>query len=289
MYGLYSQVVYNQATGTYSGDMRLASCDLSTGLVSLISPTSIATSYTMAGAVINPHLMVYYFISEGKLRGLDIYNGTIFSNPTISIPSGGNSFDNFAYNCADTTMYGLIMQNGVKCLGKIDAASGVVTPLPTQLNLPNYIMNAASIDPFNGIYYFESMLGAGVTLIGLSLQDGSIVSSVQIPNGAYFDMFRIESDCFEAAPTRVNPASYLTEVNNIDMYVTPNPAGAQLKITASQNPLSIEIYNAQGQKMSGYWSSQPSQQLDIDHLDSGMYMLKVQFSNTSKSIRFIKE
>ncbi|MFN5311612.1 MAG: T9SS type A sorting domain-containing protein [Flavobacteriales bacterium] len=289
MYGLYSQVVYNQATGTYSGDMRLASCDLSTGLVSLISPTSIATSYTMAGAVINPHLMVYYFISEGKLRGLDIYNGTIFSNPTISIPSGGNSFDNFAYNCADTTMYGLIMQNGVKCLGKIDAASGVVTPLPTQLNLPNYIMNAASIDPFNGIYYFESMLGAGVTLIGLSLQDGSIVSSVQIPNGAYFDMFRIESDCFEAAPTRVNPASYLTEVNNIDINITPNPAGKQLKITASQNPLSIEIYNAQGQKMSGYWSSQPSQQLDIDHLDSGMYMLKVQFSNTSKSIRFIKE
>jgi hypothetical protein len=102
-------------------------------------------------------------------------------------------------------------------------------------------------------------------------------------------MFRIESDCFEAAPTRVNPASYLTEVNNIDINITPNPAGKQLKITASQNPLSIEIYNAQGQKMSGYWSSQPSQQLDIDHLDSGMYMLKVQFSNTSKSIRFIKE
>ena len=289
MYGLYSQVVYNQTTGTYSGDMRLGSCDLSTGLVNLISPTSIATSYTMAGAVINPHLMVYYFISEGKLRGLDIYNGTIFSNPTITIPSGGNSFDNFAYNCGDTTMYGLIMQNGVKCLGKIDASTGVVTPLPTQLNLPNYIMNAASIDPINGIYYFESMLSAGVTLIGLSLQDGSIVSSVEIPNGFYFDMFRIDSDCFEAFPTRLNPAANLTDVNNLEVRIAPNPAAKILAFSAPQDPTNIEIYNAQGQKMSGSWSSNPSQQLDIDHLDSGVYILELQFANTTKSIRFIKE
>jgi hypothetical protein len=289
MYGLYSQVVYNQTTGTYSGDMRLGSCDLSTGLVNLISPTSIATSYTMAGAVINPHLMVYYFISEGKLRGLDIYNGTIFSNPTITIPSGGNSFDNFAYNCGDTTMYGLIMQNGVKCLGKIDAATGVVTPLPTQLNLPNYIMNAASIDPINGIYYFESMLSAGVTLIGLSLQDGSIVSSMEIPNGFYFDMFRIDSDCFEAFPTRLNPAANLSDVNNFEVRIAPNPAANNLAISAPQDPTKIEIYNAQGQKMSGSWSSNSSQQLDINHLDSGVYILELQFSNTAKSIRFIKE
>jgi hypothetical protein len=175
MYGLYSQVIYNPTTGTYSGDMRLATCDLSTGAVSLVSPSSIATSYTMAGAVINPHLMVYYFITQGNLRGLDLYNGTIFSDPQITIPSGGNSFDNFAYSCADTTMYGLIMQNGVKCLGKIDVTTGVVDPLPTLLNLDNYVMNAATIDPVNGIYYFETSLAAGITLLGLSLVDGSIV------------------------------------------------------------------------------------------------------------------
>ena len=289
MYGLYSQVIYNQTTGTYSGDMRLASCDLNTGLVSLVSPTSIATSYTMAGAVINPHLMVYYFISEDKLKGLDIYNGTIYSEPIITIPSGGNSFDNFAYNCGDTTMYGLIMQNGVKCLGKIDATTGVVTPLPTQLNLPNYIMNAASIDPLNGIFYFESMLTNGVTLIGLSLQDGSIVSSVEIPNGGYFDMFRIDSDCFEAFPTRFNPAAQLTDVNAFAVKIAPNPAGEQLSITAPQDATHIAIYNALGQKMDGSWSAHPSTQLQIDHLDSGIYILELQFANTFKSIRFIKE
>lgn len=289
MYGLYSQVVYNQTTGTYSGDMRLATCDLNTGLVSLVSPTSIATSYTMAGAVINPHLMVYYFISQGKLKGLDLYNGTIFSEPLITIPSGGNSFDNFAYNCGDTTMYGLIMQNGVKCLGKIDATTGVVTPLPTQLNLPNYIMNASSIDPINGIFYFESMLTNGVTLIGLSLQDGSIVSSVEIPNAGYFDMFRIDSDCFEAFPTRLNPAAHLADASNFDVNVSPNPAGEQLNIIAPQDPTNVIVFNALGQEMVGSWSSHPSCHFDIDHLDSGIYILELQFANTAKSIRFIKD
>ena len=150
-------------------------------------------------------------------------------------------------------------------------------------------MNAASIDPLNGIYYFESMLTGGVTLIGLSLQDGSIVSSVEIPNAGYFDMFRIDSDCFEAFPTRVNPAAQLTDASNIAVKIAPNPAGEQLSIIAPQGPTNIEIFNALGQKMVGNWSSHPTQQLNIDHLDSGMYILELQFANTSKSIRFIKE
>lgn len=289
MYGLYSQVIYDPITGNYSGDMRLASCDLNTGLVSLVSTTSIATSYSMAGAVIDPHLMVYYFISEGKLKGLDLYNGTIFSEPLISIPSGGDSFDNFAYNCGDTTMYGLIMQNGVKSLGKINATTGVVTPLPTQLNLSNYIMNAASIDPLNGIYYFESMLPSGVALIGLSLQDGSILSSNMIPNNAWFDMFRIDSDCFEASPYRFNPAANLTQTNTITVQIAPNPASNNLTINTDHALTNIQIYNTLGKEMTGSWSGNLSKIIQIDHLSPGIYILELQYANAQKSIRFVKE
>jgi hypothetical protein len=133
------------------------------------------------------------------------------------------------------------------------------------------------------------MLTNGVTLIGLSLQDGSIVSSVEIPNAGYFDMFRIDSDCFEAFPTRVNPAAQLTDLNDFAVKIAPNPAVGQLSITAPQDPTHIAIFNALGQKMIGSWSSHPSQQLAIDHLDTGVYILELQFANTSKSIRFIKE
>jgi len=289
MYGLYSQVIYDPNTGTYAGDMRLASCNLSTGLVNLISTSSIATSYTMAGAVINPHLMVYYFISEDKLKGLDLYNGSIYSEPIITIPSGGNSFDNFAYNCADTTMYGLIMQSGVKCLGKIDAATGIVTALPTLLNLPNYIMNAASIDPINGIYYFETMSNTGVLLVGLSLQDGSIVSSVEIPNDAYFDMFRIDSDCYEAYPTRVNPAAHLSAQEATSLQFGPNPFSTSIKVKSIPEPTEIKLFNPLGQTFPITWSYTNELHIDFPELDNGAYWLSISNATGNETILLQKE
>ncbi|MFM6947260.1 MAG: T9SS type A sorting domain-containing protein [Flavobacteriales bacterium] len=289
MYGLYSQVVYNPTTGTYSGDMRLASCELSTGVVSLISPTSITSNYTMAGSAINPHLMVYYFITEGKLRGLDLYNGTIYSDPLISIPSGGNSFDNFAYSCADTTMYGLIMQNGVKCLGKIDATTGIVTPLPTLLNLDNYIMNAATIDPVNAVYYFESMVGNDVQLIGLSLLDGSIVSSASIPNGFYFDMFKMDSDCFEAAAIRPNPSASIAIENNLDFSIFPNPVSDVLKINCIDKIDQIEIFNLHGMSIGIYRPDQPEFSIQTAQFTQGFYTIKAQVGGQSVIKSFIKE
>jgi hypothetical protein len=279
MYGLYSQVIYNPTTGTYSGDMRLGKCELSTGGVTLISPTSITTNYTMAGSAIDPHLMVYYFITEGKLRGLDLYNGTIFSDPTITIPTGGYSFDNFAYSCADTTMYGLIMESGVKCLGKIDAATGIVTPLPTLLNLDNYIMNAATIDPVNGIYYFESMIGNDVVLLGISLIDGAIVSSASIPDGYYFDMFKIDSDCFEAAAIRPNPAALTTELKVPTFKLFPNPSQGQFTISSENEIKEIYLYDAKGKVVYVGQAASNSTIISTENLAPGIYMLKAAFSD----------
>lgn len=289
MYGLYSQVVFNPTTGTYSGDMRLASCELSTGLVTLISPTSITSNYTMAGSAINPHLMVYYFITEGKLRGLDLYNGTVFSDPVITIPSGGNSFDNFAYSCADTTMYGLIMENGVKCLGKIDATTGVVTPLPTLLNLDNYIMNAATIDPVNGVYYFETMIGNDVVLLGISLVDGSIVSSATIANGFYFDMFKMDSDCFEAAAMRPNPAASLSSQLSIDFKVFPNPSHGLFTVTSEKEITEISLCDAQGKVIFQDLIKDNSTIISTDNFAPGVYLLKATFSDQTIVKRIVLE
>ncbi len=289
MYGLYSQVVFNPTTGTYSGDMRLASCDLSTGGVSLISPTSITSNYTMAGSAINPHLMVYYFITEGKLRGLDLYNGTIYSDPVITIPSGGNSFDNFAYSCADTTMYGLIMENGVKCLGKIDATTGIVTPLPTLLNLDNYIMNAATIDPVNGVYYFETMIGNDVVLLGVSLVDGAIVSSATIANGFYFDMFKMDSDCFEAAAMRPNPAASLSTPLSTDLMVFPNPSQGQFTVTSEDEITEISIFDAQGKVIYQDLIKDNSTIISTENYAPGVYLLKATFSDLTAVKRIVVE
>lgn len=292
MYGIFSQVLYNPTTGVYSGDMRLATCDLSTGQVSLISPASVASSYVMAGSSINPHLMVYYFISEGKLMGIDLYNGSIYTQPLISIPSGGDSFDNFAYSCVDTTMYGLIVDHGVGVLslGKINASTGVVTPLPTALNFDNYIMNGgATIDPINLIYYFETMdNNAQIYLVGLSLLDGSIVSNVMLPpSGTYFDMARIDGDCYGAAPSRLNPSLQLEE-STWSLSIAPNPSSDVVTINSNSHIEYLLCYGMDG-KTAREITMDGNNQISIKSFPKGVYMLEVRTASSSRIVKLVKD
>ncbi len=292
MYGIFSQVLYNPTTGVYSGDMRLATCDLSTGQVSLISPASVASSYVMAGSSINPHLMVYYFISEGKLMGIDLYNGSIYTQPLISIPSGGDSFDNFAYSCVDTTMYGLIVDHGVGVLslGKINASTGVVTPLPTALNFDNYIMNGgATIDPINLIYYFETMdNNAQIYMVGLSLLDGSIVSNVMLPpSGTYFDMARIDGDCYGAAPSRLNPSLQLEE-STWSLSIAPNPSSDVVTINSNSQIEYLHCYGMDG-KTTREITMDGNNQISIKSFPKGVYMLEVRTASSTRIVKLVKD
>ena len=292
MYGLFSQVLYNPVTGVYAGDMRLATCDLSTGQVSLISPASVASSYVMAGSSIDPHLMVYYFISEGKLMGIDLYNGSIYTQPVISIPSGGDSFDNFAYSCVDTTMYGLIVNHGVgvQSLGKINATTGVVTALSTPLNFNNYIMNGgATIDPINLIYYFETMdNNAQIYLVGLSLIDGSIVSNVMLPpSGAYFDMARIDGDCYGAEPSRLNPSLQLAE-SDLSLSIAPNPSSELVTVHSNSQIEYIRCYGMDG-KIALEITMNGINQFSVKSLPKGIYFIEVHSGNSSNTIKLLKE
>ena len=290
MYGLYSQVLYDPLTGSYTGDMRLATCDLATGAVTLISQSSIAQSYAMAGSTIDPYLMVYYFESEGKFVGVDLYNGQIYSQPVITLAGVETPFDNFAYSCADTTMYGLIMDNGVKWLGKINVTTGVITLLPTQLNYDNYIMNSGgSIDPINLVYYFQTLDTAGVNLVGLSLLDGSVVSQVVISaNGNYFDMFRIESDCYEAESTRANPATAGIEAHDVSVKLYPNPVQDEVHIDAAQSIETLEILQLDETLVYSFHPNEQSAHISLAELNPGMYLVNVKTTAGSESYRFVK-
>jgi hypothetical protein len=291
MYGLYSQVLYDPLTGAYTGDMRLATCDLTTGSVTLISQNSIAQSYLMAGSTIDPYLMVYYFESEGKFIGLDLYNGQIYSEPVITLMGVETPFDNFAYSCADTTMYGLIMDNGVKWLGKINVTTGVITLLPTQLNFDNYIMNSGgSIDPVNLVYYFQTMDSVGITLVGLSLLDGSVVSQVVVSaNGDSFDMFRIESDCYQAESTRSNPATANIKEQHVSVQLFPNPVQEDLQIVTSSSMEILEILRLNGTVVYSVHPNESSARISVAGLTPGMYLVKLKTTVGCESYRFVKQ
>ena len=291
MYGLYSQVTFDPLTGISSGDLRLATCDLSSGMVNIISPNSVAESYTMSGSTIDPFLMVYYFESEGKFMGLDLYNGQIYSQPTITLSNPGSFFGDFAYSCADTSIYGLVMQNGVKALGKINPQTGVVTELPTVLNYDNFVMNSGgAIDPVNLVYYFQTLdTTSQIKMVGLSLLDGSVVSESYISsNGNYFIMYRIQNECYDANPSRLNPSASFIENQDFKVAIQPNPGQDVLQLKADIQMEEIEIVSTNGSIVQSYHPNEFDFQIPISALNNGVYIIRIRSKNSIYMNRFIK-
>ncbi|MFM1915091.1 MAG: hypothetical protein RLZZ531_760 [Bacteroidota bacterium] len=300
MYGLSRRNITNPQTGQVTGAMYLATINEITGTITEISPTSIGQSFALSGSAIDPHQMVFYYSTGSQLVGLDMYTGGIFSNPTLTYPNGGQNFDNFTYSCADTTLYGLVRSNyytpvfnpvtgmttqvfdsAAVHLGKVNAVTGAVTKISTQsLGVNSFSVNGSStIDPVNLIYYFISGSGTALNIYGVSLQTGLVVSQATISNtGAmYFDMMRIQSDCYESYPTRLNPGSAnLAESNFNRMKTFPNPFNNEVTIESEENMQAYELFSANGMKLSSGVISGTTAKLNTEALSEGIYYLNIQ-------------
>ena len=300
MYGLSRRNITNPQTGQVTGAMYLATINEINGTITEISPTSIGQSFALSGSAIDPHQMVFYYSTGSQLVGLDMYTGGIFSNPTLIYPNGGQNFDNFTYSCADTTLYGLVRSNyytpvfnpvtgmttqvfdsAAVHLGKVNAMTGAVTKISTQsLGVNSFSVNGSStIDPVNLIYYFISGSGTALNIYGVSLQTGLVVSQATISNtGAmYFDMMRIQSDCYESYPTRLNPGSAnLAESNFNRMKTFPNPFNNEVTIESEENMQAYELFSANGMKLSSGVISGTTAKLNTEALSEGIYYLNIQ-------------
>lgn len=299
MYGLSNRNITNPQTGQVTGAMYLATIDAITGTITEISDTSIGQGFAYSGSAIDPHQMVFYYSSGSQLIGLDMYTGGIFSNPTLTFPNGGQNFDNFTYSCADTTMYGLVRSNyytsvynpitGVTTqvfdsaavhLGKVNAMTGEVTKISTQsIGVNSFSVNGSStIDPVNSIYYFISGTSSGgLSIYGVSLQTGLVVSQGTISNAGalYFDMMRIQSDCYESSATRLNPTAELNEATTSVPKTFPNPFSAELNIVSEETMESYELFSANGMKLiSGILSGREAT-VNTEVLSEGIYYLNV--------------
>lgn len=312
MYGLSSRNITNPQTGQVTGAMYLATINEITGTITEISPTSIGQGFAYSGSAIDPHQMVFYYSSGSQLIGLDMYNGAIFSNPTLTYPNGGQNFDNFTYSCTDTTMYGLVRSNyytpvynpltgmttqvfdsAAVHLGKVNAMSGEVTKIGTQsLGVNSFSVNGSStIDPVNLIYYFISGSGTGLTIYGVSLQTGLVVTQGTISNAGalYFDMMRIQSDCYESYPTRLNPGTANLAESNSDLIKTfPNPFNTELTIESEENLQSYELISGNGIKLSSGILSGTNAKLNTETLSEGVYFLNVYSSIGKTTHKLIK-
>jgi hypothetical protein len=299
LYGLARRFIQGSGIGQGYGELFLSTIDPNTGVITQISPQSVGESYALQGSAIDPHQMVYYYATGDQLIGLDMYTGLVYSAPNLSFPQGGLYFDNFTYNCADTTIYGLIRVSTTPPLtvhfGKVNPQTGVVTRISQQaLDYSTFTLNGSStIDPYTGTYYYVSALPqGGYGVIGISVQTGNVVSVNPIPaNGTtpnYFDMMRHPSDCFDAEATRVNPNSGSVGVTNSEpqhFKVSPNPFDEQINIVSAERINTLVLRDALGKV---YLETAPATfelQLQTSTLTSGMYFLEL---HTAMGVELLK-
>lgn len=304
LYGLARRFIQGGSPGQGYGELFLSTIDPNTGVITQISPQSVGESYALQGNAIDPHLMVYYYSVASQFIGLDMYSGLVYSSPNITFPQGGVYFDNFTYNCSDTSIYGLIRMNTTVPLtvhfGKINPQTGVVTQISQQaLAYSLFSINGSStIDPSTGTYYYVSVLPqGGNAVIGVSIQTGTVISVNTIPtNGnvqTYFDMMRHPSDCFGAKAYRLDPngnneTAGLTHPEMPQLTVYPNPFSNQLRIKSSLIVDTYILKDAQGKILLKSNPVAAEFQLETGSYSSGIYFLEIQTAIGREMIKLIK-
>jgi hypothetical protein len=171
--------------------------------------------------------------------------------------------------------------------------TGEVTKISTQsIGVSAFSINGSStIDPVNLIYYFISGSSNGLAIYGVSLQTGLVVSQGTISNAGalYFDMMRIQSDCYEARPTRLEPGSANLAESKVDFIRTyPNPFHTELTIESDENMQSYEIFSANGMKVSSGVLSGTEAKLNTQTLSEGIYYLNVYTSSGKTTQKIVK-
>jgi hypothetical protein len=147
----------------------------------------------------------------------------------------------------------------------------------------------ATIDPINLIYYFETMdNNAQIYLVGLSLIDGSIVSNVMLPpSGAYFDMARIDGDCYGAEPSRLNLSLQLAE-SDLSLSIAPNPSSELVTVHSNSQIEYIRCYGMDG-KIALEITMNGINQFSVKSLPKGVYMLEVRTAQSLQIVRLLKD
>lgn len=296
LYGLATVRVNNVFQGTY-----LSKLNTTNGNLTQISTNSITNQVSMVGSVIDPIQMIYYFSNGPKFIGLDIYNGSIYSNPDyVYSNSEFYGFANIAYSCTRNEIYGLIRgkipgtnplfpTNFIyyNRLGKINPTTGVVTEI-SSVNMPSqlYSVSAGStIDEVNGVYYYAD----NQNIIGVSLFTGLVVSSspISFQDGNVLHYLKSKNNCHNSTATRQNPA-LLSNQNfskDADVSVYPNPVNSILFINTKSSIDKIEISDGNGRIVKSILNQK---EINVEDFQSGIYFIKIYSENQIINKKFIK-
>jgi hypothetical protein len=291
-YNYHDSTLYGIAVDAAGLNIKLAKLNPYTGLVTPISDSSLATSFSLlTGTALDPVQSIYYFETiknpANHLVGVDLQSGDLISDQLIGIDSG-DRFGPIEYNCRDSTLYGLAgnYKHGRK-LARINPYNGEVTLLSKLIVADTILNEQVTIDPFQQVFYFEAKFQAiDYTYRGVNLNSGDlVVFSFIVPfPGTYFTGFLYNNTCYFHSPSSINENKI-----NPEFTIFPNPVIDKLNIRSSKPLFKVEIIDFTGKSvLTENCNGLNEIQTDLTNLPEGIYLLRINNESTSVSSKFVK-
>ena len=86
-----------------------------------------------------------------------------------------------------------------------------------------------------------------------------------------------------------NLSTSYPEFSNFKFSYYPNPAKNQVNVSAEKNISKVELFNFLGQKVLSNTENAMQKQINITHLQKGIYLMEVSIDNAKKTFKIIKE
>jgi hypothetical protein len=210
-----SSILYEQFD---SATIRLGYMDPSVGMVYNRGPFIYNQAINLTGAALNPYDSTFVFMGGYGINTFDLNQGSITFQAPVTNPIAASFFDNFRFNNADSTMYGLSRRNiydsitmqytGELYLAKINTQNGVITQISPNSVGQGFALAGSAIDPYQMVFYYST----GSNLVGLDMYTGNIFNNVamNLGTGVYFDNFTFS--CADTALYGLVRQNYVTYI-----------------------------------------------------------------------------
>jgi hypothetical protein len=164
--------------------IHLGNLDLTSGTFNQISPNSIATSFNITGAALDPIAGSYFFLGANGMFSVQLDSGTVLSQIPLSNPIAPSYFDNFRFNTSNSSLYGLArryIQTGGQGVGELylataNPSTGIITQISPQSVGQSYALQGNAIDPHLMVYYYS----IASQFVGLDMYTGLVYSTPNI-------------------------------------------------------------------------------------------------------------
>lgn len=260
------------------GAYDLVKVNRTTGVTSQIGSVSGVTAYVGDAFVLDVNRGLYHFFGlfggNIKLYSIDITTGMVTASPFFP-----DNLTGLAYNCQDSTVYGLWEDGTDYKLESINPITGTHNTVGILAGIdPGFVAESASIN-YYGEYVYRGFAGPNNLLVTIDVQTASVIDTVSFSSNVSGIDYYV---CCNEEPIISNISEYSVKEK---LSIRPNPLNSQATITWEENMQNgfVEVYDVSGKlvfQKSGISGNQYIFQKG--NLKKGLYFINVFDNNNLK-------